>query len=93
MEVSKMKPGVIIILQTISAIGFGVNLVFSMILMTVPNGHQIVADILETHNPPVMAIGLMTVICGMGTVLMTFSNAANTIWKESYLEEKKQIST
>lgn len=88
-----MKPGVIIILQTISAIGFGVNLVFSMILMIVPNGHRILAQIFETQNPPSMTIGLMTVICGIGTVAMTINNATNTKWKESYLESRKQISS
>ncbi len=88
-----MQPGLLIILQTISAIGFGVNLVLSMVLFSVPNGHQIVAQMFESQNPPIVAIGAFAIICGIGTLAMTFNNAANTEWKESYLEERKQISS
>lgn len=88
-----MSPAILITLQTISAIGFGVNLSMMMILTTVPNGGKIVAQLFDTVHPPIVTIVAITMLCGLGTIAMTLSNAQNTRWKESYLESRKQISS
>lgn len=87
-----MKPWFMIICQTFATLGFGVNFVLSFIMTRVPNGHKIIADLLEMPNPPVMQIVFMTIISFMGTILLTVGNCQNMKWKETP-ENEKQIST
>lgn len=87
-----MKPAIMIICQTLATLGFGVNLILALIMTRLPNGHKIIADFLEIPNPPVMQIVFMTMICLMGTILITYANVTNMTWKK-IPENEKQIST
>jgi hypothetical protein len=88
-----MRPAIMIICQTLATLGFGVNMLLAYIILKIPNGEKIVAELFEYTNAPVMMIMVMTAITFMGTLLLTMGNVQSMTWKESYLESRKQISS
>ena len=69
---------VMIIFQTLSSMGFGVNFMLSYFMYKIPNGGQMVADMMNVPNPPLMQTSLMTVICAMGMIVITLYNLGIT---------------
>ena len=81
MEVS-MKPYVVIILQAIVTLGLGVNGILSIIIISVPGGDELVADLFNTPNAPEIQILVTTLICIFLSVGLTAANIQSLKWKE-----------
>ncbi len=63
-----------IIFQTLSAVGAGVYIILAHIIMKVPNGKEIVRDLLGVQNTPLMLIGFMTILCIAGSIATLLYN-------------------
>jgi len=71
-----------IVFQTMASVGAGVNFMLAYFMIKVPNGNQIVADLMQVTNPPFMGITLMAAICMAGAVIITIGNIASLKEKE-----------
>lgn len=65
---------VMVIFQTLTSMGFGVNFILAYFMYKMPNGGQMVADLMEVPNPPLLQITFMTCLCAMGMIVTTLYN-------------------
>ena len=75
-----------IVCQTFACIGFGTNIVFTF-MFKMEGGPEMVARMFEVSHPPYMWVMLTTILCFMGTVVLTFGNASELT------EKKKEVKS
>lgn len=77
-----------IIFQTLATFGAGINFMLSYFMIKVPNGKQIVADLMEVPNAPFMQVTFMAAICMAGMIVITIGNLSSLKEKERKEDEE-----
>lgn len=80
-------PVIVIICQTLATLGLGVNGILSIIMINIPDGDKIVAELLNTPYAPEIQIGLVSILCLFGTIGLTYANATTLRWKKEDPDE------
>jgi hypothetical protein len=78
---ASIKAKILVIAQTLAAVGFGIYLVLATIMTRLPNGHEIVRQLLGTEKPPIMFIVVIFVLCCTGTFFITMDNITSLTFK------------